>query len=76
MSVRWQADHDDPTSVDDLFVKNATSVRLERMGDGFCWFAFEVDGVWYNIDLHVTAKGRRKIIAFNRGELPPAEKKP
>lgn len=77
MSVRWIADHDDPESVDDLFVRNATQLRMERMSDGAYWLMFEVDGVQYTIDLYVKNGSRkdgtkRRLVAFNRGDLPPA----
>jgi hypothetical protein len=77
-NLRWLADHDDPESVDDLFVQNATRIRMERMSEDFYWLMFEIDGVQYNIDLYIKPGSRkdgtkRRIVAFNRGELPPAE---
>ena len=64
VSVRWQSDIDDETSVDDLFASG--HIHLERMSNTHYWLGITIDGVTYHIDFH----SKRKITAFAR-ELPP-----
>lgn len=70
----WLADHDDESSVDDLTARDVSLLRIERMNDDAYWLMFVVDGKQYHLDLYVkpgsrAAKTKRRIVAFNRGDL-------
>ncbi len=79
--IKWLTDYDDPESVDDLVARNVSLLRIERMSDDAYWMMFEIDGKQYNIDLYVrpgsrAGRTKRRIVAFNRGNLPPARVRP
>jgi hypothetical protein len=66
--LRWLADPERPTSVDDLFAYGF--IHLEQMNTGYYWLGITVNGVTYHIDLH----SKRRIEAFAR-ELPAAQER-
>ena len=77
-SLHWLADPNDETSVDDLTARDVSVLRLEQMSDTYYWLMFEIAGKQHHIDLFVQAGSRklgtvRRLIAFNRGDLPPAK---
>lgn len=75
----WVPDYDDPESVDDLVARNVSLLRFERMSEDAYWLAFWIDGKEYSLDFYIRpgsrkGKTKRRIVAFNRGDLPPSEK--
>lgn len=74
----WLADDEDEMSVDDLTARDVSLLRLEQMNDDHYWLMFTVDGKDHHIDLFIKSgsrkdKTRRRLVAFNRGDLPPAK---
>lgn len=55
----WAPDVDDPTSVDDLAVRGADVVHVERMSSTYYWIGITVG----DKTIHIDVTSRRKIKA-------------